>query len=81
MVAIIFMTGTKDPCKLQGYYANNDLGQIWFQSSLKRGPNIIAIMIIKGTKYACNLKSKTDHIWLQSSKICFREIGPEIIVT
>ena len=69
MVAIIFMTGTKDPCKLQGYYANNDLGQIWFQSSLKRGPNIIAIMIIKGTKYACNRRK------------CFREIGQEIIVT
>ena len=25
-----------------------------------------AIMITKETKYACNRKSKTDHLWLQS---------------
>ena len=50
MVARIFMTVTK----LQGYYAKHDLDQTWLESSLKSGPNIIAIMIIKGTKYACN---------------------------
>ena len=29
-------------------------------------PNMLAIYVIKATQYACNLKSQTDHMYLQS---------------
>ena len=32
-------------------------------------PNMLAILVTKGTKYACNIKSKTDHLCLQSLSI------------
>ena len=38
---------------------------IWLQSKLRRGPNMIATLDTKGTKYDCNFSSWTDHIWLQ----------------
>ena len=35
-----------------------------------------AIIFMNGVNYDCNLHIKKDQIWLQSSKICFREIRP-----
>ena len=44
---------------------------------------MVEISVSKGTQYACNLKSKTDHLWLQSlSKrtkyACNVENGPRV---
>ena len=39
--------------------------QICLQLWKQRGPNMDAILVSKGTKYACNLKSESDYICLQ----------------
>ena len=51
---------------LYGCKKFHDTDQICLQCWLQWGPKMLAISVLKGTKYACNLKSKSGHLCLQS---------------